>query len=174
MQPWQTERALEWCLCAIARDSVLVLMWEMQNRMSLFCPSPIPSFPLYCAFKSIGKKGKRLTHAGRCLCFSLLYCNIFFCAAFMLCKLHYLECSPLKEIILYFFVVRRMWDFSPSFPHCALRQYYTIGKNKTKKQQFYKTDLCKTAWRNIVHLERLNLQGKEIGVRLTFPALPTH
>lgn len=170
VQPWQTERALKLCLCAIARDCVLVLMWEMQNRMPLFCPSPIPSFPLYCAFKSIGKKGKRLTRAGRCLCFTL-YCNIF-CAAFMLCKLHYLECSPPKEIILYFLVTRRMWYFSPSFPHCALRQYYTIGKNKTKKQQFYKTDLCKTAWRNILHLERLNLQGKEIAVRLTFPALP--
>lgn len=127
--------------------------------------------PLLC-FKKIGKKRKRLTHAGRCLCFFLLYCNIF-CDAFMLCKLHYLECSPPKEIILfYFFFAPRMWYFSPSFPHCALRQYYTIGENKTKKQQFYKTDLCTTAWRNILHLERLNLQGDEIGVRLTFPAPP--
>lgn len=159
VQPWHTERVLTVCLCAIARDCVLVLMWEMQNRMPLFCLSPIPSFPLYWAFKSIVKKGKRLTRAGRCLCFTLLYCNIFWGC------LHALQTSlpgmqPTERDYFIFFRGAADVIFLNLIPSLCLTAILHNRKNKTKSSSFIKRICAKQpegtfcTWKDWIFRER--------------------
>ncbi len=152
VQPWQTERALALCLCAIARDCILVLMWEMQNRMPLFCPSPIPSFPLYCAFKSIGKKGKRID-----VCVSPS-----FTAIFCWCRLHALQTSlpgmqPTERDYFRFFHGAADVIFLTLIPSLCLTAILHNRKNKTKSSSFIKWICAKQpegTWKDWIFRER--------------------
>lgn len=155
---------------------VSLLMWEMHwTSGPCFVPIQFHLFSLRFISIVLSKncqKEKTSNPLGEDVCVSSSFTAIFF--VLPSCFANFITWNAAhQKRLFYLFCVPWMWYFSPSFPHCALRQFNTIGENKTKKQQFYKTDLCTTAWRNILHLERLNLQGDEIGVCvcLTFPAL---